>query len=506
MGKIEIAIIFEHKKIRKGLWELIPKNYVIGESCKMELVNDETFYFTNGDNTYEFVNQNNFFSDSVGYPISMVKTSYEEIEKIAKFYFKAITKNRHFERVQKNGKKLFYQVNENNYLCETNITDYFDDDNNKFISKINYDEEGNLDLDYLFDMIKPIVNNDNEEEKKTLKNDSNLKSNLSNREKYDAMLDLNEAYNKLGKVIISQDEALKKVLLTIKDNLQKDDKDYKIDNILLIGPTGVGKTLIAHEIAKILNVPFVSIDSNNYTATGYVGSSLNECLESLYLKANGNLELAERGIVFIDEIDKLAIGNSQDYIKTAAIQDALLTMTEGQEYNLTIGSNKEHIIFNTSKVTFFAAGAFSSITSPKLKNSIGFESQELNLSDYKNNIDDKLIKYGMKDELMGRFSKILLNSLKVEDVAKIILSKTSIFNYYLDVFKDYNIQFEYSSKFIEALARYSMTKNGGARGINQVIKEVFSECEWEIYTSKKVFSKLIVNEQIVEDSKKYILK
>lgn len=502
-----MAVIFEHKKIKKGLWELIPKNYIIGESFESFVLDDMTTYFINDNNTYEFVNQTNFFYDSVGYPMPLSKISNDkQIQDLAKSYFNIIKRNRYFERVQKNGKKLFYLLKENNWLCETNIMDYYDDTNAKFISKVNYDEKGNLDLDYLFDIIKPIVNNDIKVETQPLKKDINPKPTLMNREKYDAMLDLNEAYNKLREIIISQDDALKKVLLTIKDNLQKMDKNYKIDNILLIGPTGVGKTLIAHEIAKILKVPFVSIDSNNYTPTGYVGSSLDECLESLYLKANGDLDLAERGIVFIDEIDKLAIGNSHDYIKTAAIQDALLTMLEGQEYNLKVGKNDKKIVFNTSKVTFMAAGAFSSITSPKLQNNIGFASQNTQIFNYKNDIDEKLIKYGMKDELVGRLSKILLESLKVEDVVKIILSKNSIFNYYLEIFKDYNIQFEYQNNFIEALAQYSMTKYGGARGINQVIKEVFSECQWKIYTSKKRLSKLIVDEKIIEDPKKYILR
>lgn len=508
MEKVEIAIVFEHKKIRKGLWELIPKNYVIGEAYEMEVFNEMISYFISDEFTYEFVNKSNFFYDSVGYPMELVKDDNITIEVLAKMNFKIIARNRYFERVQKNGEKLFYRVNrvnEDNYLLKTNITDYYDENKDKFISKITCDEQGNLDLDYLFDIIKPIVNNDIEIDSKPLKNDSNSKPNLTIREKYDAILDLNKAYNKLRKIIISQDDALKDVLLTIKSNLKKADDEYEIDNILLIGPTGVGKTLIATEVAKILNIPFVKIDSNNYSPTGYVGSTITECLESLYLKANGDLELAQRGVVFIDEIDKLAI-KSNDYVKTEAIQDALLNMIQGQEYNLTIGKNKEQIIFNTAKVTFFAAGAFSSITSPQIQRSIGFTSQNVKLSNYENNIDDELIKYGMKQELMGRFFKVLLDSLKEDDVVKIILSEASIFNYYLKFFKDYNIQFEYNSNFIRALAKYSMTKNGGARGINQAIKRVFSKCEWEIYTSEKDLSELIVDEQIVEDPKKYILR
>ena len=171
-----------------------------------------------------------------------------------------------------------------------------------------------MDLDYLFSIIKPIVNNENEKDTKQLKSESNHKSTLSIKEKYNSILDLNDAYGKLSQIIISPDEALKNVLLTIKDSFKKVDKNYKIDNILLIGSTGVGKTLIAHEVSKILNVSFVSVDSNNYSATSYIGSSITECLESLYLKANGNLELAQGGIVFIDEIDKLAIGNLDDYM------------------------------------------------------------------------------------------------------------------------------------------------------------------------------------------------
>ncbi len=506
MKQIAIAIIFEHEKIRKGLWELIPKKYIIGEVFEVDILGVSVHYFINDDSSYEFVNRADFFYESVGYPMTLTisKDDDDKIETIAKAYFEQVVKNRHFERVNQNGQKYFYKVIENNYLSNVDITNYYSEFNNEFICNVLYNEADRLDFKYLFNILKT-----NEYAYKHTANESkdeNKKNNLNIKEKYDSILNIKDAYEKLSKIIISQDKALKDVLVTIRTNIEKADKNYPISNILLIGPTGVGKTLIANQIANILKVPFVSISSPNYSPIGYKGSSITECLESLYMKSNKNLELAQHGIVFIDEIDKLAIGNSQDYIKTAAIQEALLTMVEGGEYNLIVGKENEFITFNTAKVTFIAAGAFEDITSLEVEKSIGFESQNVKWPNYKNNIDTKLIKYGMKSELMGRFNKILLNPLEVEDVIKIIVSEGSIFNYYLEVFKDYGIKFEYNDKFMEALARYSMEKNGGARGINQVLDAVFSECLCQIYDPEKIFSKLTVSEETVMNPKKYILK
>lgn len=549
MEKVTIAVIFEHKKIRNGLWELIPKRHVVGEFAEVDKLDSIVPYLVSGDEVYKYVNRADFFCDSVGYPMTLIKSKDDndnKLENLAKHYFKIISRNRYFERVNRKREKSFYLVTEDNFLVGSDMTTYYDDNNCEYIATAVYDEDGNLDLNLLYEILKSITvnskyndtsskNDTNDEinsldiKKKTLcdedgnidmnrlyeivsasaskTNDTNDKTNnLDIRKKYDSILNIKEAYEKLSKTIISQDSALKDVLLTIKNNIQKADKNYPISNILLIGPTGVGKTLIANEIANILKVPFVSVDSNNYTPTGYIGSSVTEWLESLYMKADENLELAQKGVIFIDEFDKLAINNSQDYARTVGMQDALLKMVEGQEYRLTIGKEKKLVIFNTAKVTFIAAGAFSNITSPKLEKSIGFESQNVKLPSYKSDIDKKLIDYGMKSELVGRFVKVLLNSLEVEDVIKIILSKGSIFNYYLEVFRDYGIKFKYSYNFIEALAKYSITKSGGARGINQALEEVFRECLWEIYNFENRFSILEVSEETITDPKKYILK
>lgn len=535
MEKATLAIIFGHKKIKNNLWQLIPKEPVIGQIFYNEENNNDVPYLFTDDTYYEFVNQKNLFEDSVAYPINLGE---DEVKNIAHFYFKDIAKNKYFELIGKDGQKFFYQVTENDYLLTTNILSFYGDEKAEYIGNVIYNKKNELDIKYLLSILKSgtsrknnqISNNDDKgfdtvkfeasggyDTSSAKKFINNTKSGinpdkigttptLNRKEKYNSILNVVEAYNKLSQVIISQDQALKAVLLTIRNNIEKADENWKINNILLIGPTGVGKTLMVHEIAKILNVPFVSIDSSNYTPTGYVGSCFVECLESLYLKAKGDLKLAQKGIVFIDEFDKIAIGNSQDYVRTVGVQDALLTMVEGHEYNLTIGKDKNIVPFNTSKVTFIASGAFEKITTPKLQNMIGFNSSDAKPYNYKNDIDGKLINYGMKGELVGRFVKVLLNSLTVEDIVKIILSKGCIFNYYLKFFSDYNIQFEYTNDFIFALAKYSMTKNGGARGIDQVIEEVFQECLFKIFDPENNFSKLIVDEQIVEDPKKYILR
>lgn len=535
MEKVTMAIIFEHKKIKNNLWQLIPKEPAIGKIFYTEENNNNVPYLFTDDTYYEFVDQKNLFLDSVAYPMNLFE---DEVKNIAHFYFKDIAKNKYFELIGKNGQKFFYQVTENNYLLTTDILSFYSDEKAEYIGNVIYNKKNELDIKHLLSILKPEISRNNNQisnnDDKGIGNVkfeasgdygtssvkefiNNTKSGintdkivttppLSRKEKYNSILNVAESYDKLSQVIISQDQALKKVLLIIRGNIEKADENCKINNILLVGPTGVGKTLIASEVAKILNVPFVSIDSNNYSPTGYVGSCFVECLESLYMKSKGDLKLAQKGIVFIDEFDKIAIGNSQDYVRTVGVQDALLTMVEGHEYNLTIGKDKKIVPFNTSKVTFIAAGAFEKITTPKLQNPIGFNSGGAKPYNYKNDINTKLINYGIKSELVGRFIKVLLDSLTVEDVVKIILSKRSLFNYYLKFFEDYNIQFEYNRNFIEALAKYSMNKNGGARGIDQVIEDVFSECLFKIYDPKNNFSKLIVDEQIVEDPKKYILR
>ncbi len=502
MEEVTIAIVFEHKKIRNGFWELIPKEYII---CSSFDVDDSDFEYDNDDDydvKYKFVDESNFFGEGIGYPISLSESEDDsKIETIAKSYFEQIRRIKHFERVNGAGKKYFYQVNEDNSLLATNIINYYSEDNSELICKKICDKSGNLDMDRIYNILKANKHNYEKMIKKSKKN------NLNNREKYDSILNVHEAYEKLSKYIISQDEALKQVLLTIRNNIQKVDKGYPLSNILLIGPTGVGKTLIANAVADVLGVPYASIDASNCSAPGYMGSDITGCLKNLYIKANCDIEQAQKGIIFIDELDKLAIKDTQDYVKTIAVQDTLLKMVEGQDYDLF--ENDIYVgpvILNTAKITFIAAGAFETITSPKIEKNIGFESQDITLPNYKKDIDKKVIQYGMKSELMGRFNKVLLNPLKVEDIIKIILSEKSIFNYYLEVFKDYGIEFKRSDNFIETLAKYSMKKNGGARGINQVLESVFGDCLWEILESDKKFTELSVSEEIVTDPKKYILK
>lgn len=530
MEKNTIAVLFEHKKIADNIWELVPQKTIIGKLVKEKFCD----VLITKDKKYYSVSKDDYTLECFGYPISSweyfndisIDDNIHDIETTANMYFDLIKENKYYKSDFNKRSRCFYKLKENKTLVMTKILDSYKDfsvDEKIIYDGIGHEEEfdnqsisATIFLDYLGmepSVIKTIISGkDTDIVSHNYKyinacDFADLNKNINKKIDNDNYLNLGNAYESLNKIIISQDQALKEILLTMKLNYQKMKMNYPVSNILLVGPTGVGKTLIAKEISKKLNVPFVCIDSNNYTQAGYVGETITNCLEQLYIKSNYNKELAEKGIVFIDEIDKLAQNSSTDYIKTLGVQDALLKLLEGQEYNLTIGKEKSAILFDSSKVTFIAAGAFNNITSPKLEKGIGFEKSLVVKNDYHNNINEKLIQYGMKNELIGRFSKIvLLNELKVEDMKKIILSEKSIFNFYVSLFSNYGIKFIYDDSFIDEVARYAYNCFGGARGINKVLENIFADCLWEIYTMNKNYSSLTVNSETVSNPKKYILK
>lgn len=268
-------------------------------------------------------------------------------------------------------------------------------------------------------------------------------------------------------------------------------KDVELDktNILLVGSTGTGKTLLAKSLAKKLNVPFAIADATTLTEAGYVGEDVESVLERLLVLSNYDIELAERGIVFIDEVDKKArrseSNTSTRDVSGEGVQQALLRLIEGTTTKVKIGSGKkitdEYIEFNTNNVLFILSGAFVGIENIiekrlKKKSKIGFNSA---LTDIK--IDSKVlrnldsadvIEFGLIPELVGRVPVIAsLDKLSQKDLLNILTNiKNSIIIQTKELLKLDNIEIEFSNKYLETLSNLAIKSKLGARSLKGLVE------------------------------------
>lgn len=282
--------------------------------------------------------------------------------------------------------------------------------------------------------------------------------------------DINGIYYQLKEIIFGQDKQLKIFLANIVKNVSLSYLDIDRDiikrlknNILLIGPTGTGKTLMAESLANILEVPYIICDAKRYTSNGYSGEDTDSILLDLYRKCNEDMKKFEHGIIFIDEFDKLCeIKDDKSHVNTTDVQENILKLLDGTSVNKTIRRDfsEEHLSFDTSKITFVLSGAFTKM----------FEN-ESEVSDH------TLEKYGMISELVGRIgSMIILNRPTREDLRTALLegkySYLQLFNYYL---KMLNIDYEMDDNFIEYIVDLAFEKNLGYRGLEKAISAYVDE-------------------------------
>lgn len=292
----------------------------------------------------------------------------------------------------------------------------------------------------------------------------------------------------LDKYVIGQDEAKELLSVAVYNHYRKMDVTSDIEmsksNILISGPTGTGKTYLIETLAKILKVPLVIVDATTFTETGYTGKDVESILEKLLNLTGGNIEAAEKGIVYIDEVDKIA----KDFetkgrdASGEGVQQALLRMLENGEVEIKVPDLflDETIYINTSKILFIAGGAFVGIdeivnkrTSEK-KNKIGFifdnyddsvENQEITHEDF--------IKYGMIPEFMGRFPVLIrVNKLSKEELKDILIKpKNAIMKQYKELLKVDGIDLEFSDEAIDYIVEKTIEKGIGARGLKSSIEK-----------------------------------
>lgn len=318
-----------------------------------------------------------------------------------------------------------------------------------------------------------------------------------------------ELYNNVTKTVICQNEQVKQIVTAVSKNLRIKNPSLK-SNILVCGPTGVGKSEIFNTIAKYVDVPITIEDSTEYTAASYKGKDVTEILLHLYKNANSDIEKAQRGIILIDEIDKKASFQGRGETYTSSVIQSLLKMIEGHTYMICETPNDKGFPFDTSFVTFAFAGAFSGIeTLVNERKSIGFNSNldEINNDTSKQYTNETLKKYGLPPEFIGRNDVIvIMNKLEIDDLIKIIkTSNKSQLLLYKEFFKELNIDFTYSEDTINKIAKKAYELGLGARGIKTIVENSIKIANYYALSSTN-YTKLELTQETIDNPKKYILQ